>query len=364
MGTTTSTATAAQPQPPGRAGFWGSRLSHDDEEIPWLWQGYLAAGQITLLTSQWKSGKTTLLSVLLSRLRQGGSLAGLPVAQAKAVVVSEESSLQWRPRHAKLDLGHVFFYCRPFPGKPTADEWLGLLEDIAQRRRQDGVALAAIDTLATFLPGGNEASADSVLKALLPLQRLTELGMSVLLTHHPRKGTALPGQAARGSGAFAAFADIVVEMSRGAGIDDDDRRRRLLGFSRSELTPRQLVLQLNAEATDYTALGDFRDDDFAVHWQRLRLVLADAAAKLTRRQILDDWPADFPRPADSTLWTWLERACNLGQLRRQGSGRKTDPFRYWLPDQEQVWQQDPMLVLEQLLEDSHRQVLRDLAKPP
>src|SRR5450755_3582489 len=33
----------------------------------WLWQGYLRPGAVTLLTSLWKSGKSTLLSVLLSR---------------------------------------------------------------------------------------------------------------------------------------------------------------------------------------------------------------------------------------------------------------------------------------------------------
>src|SRR4051812_30907881 len=43
----------------------------------WLWHGYLAAGKLTLLTSQWKSGKTTLLAVLLARLAEGGNLAGL-----------------------------------------------------------------------------------------------------------------------------------------------------------------------------------------------------------------------------------------------------------------------------------------------
>jgi hypothetical protein len=32
------------------------------------------------------------------------------------------------------------------------------------------------------------------------------------------------------------------------------------------------------------------------------LVLEDADDKLTRRDILAQWPADFPRPADSTLW--------------------------------------------------------------
>src|SRR5262245_48030408 len=32
----------------------------------WLWQGYLLPGAVTLLTSLWKSGKTTLLAVLLA----------------------------------------------------------------------------------------------------------------------------------------------------------------------------------------------------------------------------------------------------------------------------------------------------------
>src|ERR1051325_6318306 len=51
---------------------------------PWLWHGSLAPGNVTLLTSQWKSGKTTLVSVLLDRMKAGGQLAGLPVAAGKA----------------------------------------------------------------------------------------------------------------------------------------------------------------------------------------------------------------------------------------------------------------------------------------
>jgi len=49
----------------------------------WVWQGYLAPGSITLLTSQWKAGKTTLLSVLLARMGDGGTLAGLPVRKGR-----------------------------------------------------------------------------------------------------------------------------------------------------------------------------------------------------------------------------------------------------------------------------------------
>jgi hypothetical protein len=55
---------------------------------------------------------------------------------------------------------------------------------------------------------------------------------------------------------------------------------------------------------------------------------------MKRREILRHWPSDFPRPAPATLWRWLERAQQLGLVRRDGLGSKTFPFRYWLPDRE------------------------------
>jgi hypothetical protein len=108
-------------------GFWGDQINQDDPHISWLWQGFLAAANVTLLTSQWKSGKTTLISILLSRLREPGSLAGVPIGPLKtgrAVIVSEETRAQWRIRHQKLDLRHVYFICQPFKGKPSLNEWL------------------------------------------------------------------------------------------------------------------------------------------------------------------------------------------------------------------------------------------------
>src|SRR5438105_115536 len=89
----------------------------------WLWDGYLAPGNVTLLTSQWKSGKTTLVAVLLSRMARGGQLAGLAVRPGRAVIISEESHLNWQQRNQKLHFGdNVSFLCRPFPGKPTVQE--------------------------------------------------------------------------------------------------------------------------------------------------------------------------------------------------------------------------------------------------
>jgi hypothetical protein len=115
---------AASPAPPPVAIdaplVWSVDFSAPDRQLPWLWQGYLAPGDITLLTSQWKSGKTTLISILLARLKAGGELAGLPLTPGKALVITEESTRLWRLRHHKLQFGdNVCWLCRPFRGGRT-----------------------------------------------------------------------------------------------------------------------------------------------------------------------------------------------------------------------------------------------------
>ena len=107
--------------------------------LRWLWHGYLAPGVVTLLSSQWKTGKTTLASVLLARMKAGGSLAGLAVAAGRAVVVSEEPAEQWVRRGGKLDLEeHVGWYCRPFRGRPRPGQWEALLERVAEEAARNG----------------------------------------------------------------------------------------------------------------------------------------------------------------------------------------------------------------------------------
>jgi AAA domain len=341
-------------------GFYGNQLEDNDAPVAWQWRGFLAGGQATLLTSQAKAGKTTLLSILLSRFKSGGELAGLPVAPTKAIVVSEESRLHWRPRHAKLDLSQVYFLCRPFAGKPTHEQWLGLLDHIAELRRRHGFGFLAIDTISRLLPAGSESSADACHKALDPLERLTDAGMSVLLDHHSRKGQASGGLAARGTSALGGIVDVTIEMGGCPGGDKNDRRRCLLGYSRSEQTPSQLVIELNAEGTDYAVKQALEADDFAANWQPLRLVLEYAQKKMDRREILEEWPADYARPGDATLWRWLDHAVDLGLILRQGIGRRGDPFRYWLPCAEEQFRFfNPAYDLLEQIDANNRKILAE-----
>src|SRR5580765_1543020 len=139
--------------------LWGhpDLSTASSHETTWLWQGYIALRQITLLTSQWKSGKTTLLSVLLARMKTGGDLAGSRVSPARAVIVSEESPDHWLRRAAGLGLtDHVGWFCRPFNARPTQAEWIDLIDRLAALYTERSVRLVAIDPLASILPAASE----------------------------------------------------------------------------------------------------------------------------------------------------------------------------------------------------------------
>src|SRR5581483_12161002 len=117
-------------------------------------------------------------------------------------VLSEESADLWVQRSQRFDFAdHVCWFCRPFQARPHLPEWVALLDHLLAMHRQDPLALVAIDPLASFFPVKSENDTDSMLEALLPLQRLTTEGVAVLVLHHPRKKARPDGQSARGSGA-------------------------------------------------------------------------------------------------------------------------------------------------------------------
>jgi hypothetical protein len=316
--------------------------------VDWLWEGYLAPRNVTLLTSQWKSGKTTLVAVLLSRLRQGGTFAGQPLRPGKALVVSEESADLWLARRKKLGFGDVRFLCRPFRGRPTAPQWQALIDHIAALHARQPRDLVVIDSLAYFFPGRTENVAAVMLEVLAPLTRLAEAGLSVLLLHHPRRRESARGQAARGSGGLMSFVDVLIEM-RGVGAGPTDRRRRLEAMSRYDQTPHDRVIELSADGTDYAGLGDLEGVSCAEDWEVLRGVLVRAERPLALREVAQGWPPHEAPPSEMTLWRRLTEAVNRGVLRREGAGHRHSPYRYFLPEMPEQWRQRQQEEIEQLM---------------
>jgi hypothetical protein len=116
-----------------------------------------------------------------------------------------------------------------------------------------------------------------------------------------------------------------------------DRRRRVRAVSRFEETPAERLIALNDAGTDYESLADAGTLEFTAGWEVLRMVLEDTRQKLTRREALRFWPPDHPKPSPPTAWAWLERAVAAGLVARDGTGRRNDPFRYWLPEREHLF---------------------------
>ncbi len=302
-------------------------------EKSWLWRGYLAPGQLTLLTSLWKSGKTTLLAVLLARMNDGGEFLGMPVRPAKVLVLSEENAALWRMRQERLPLGeHAQFILQPFAGKPTDAAWQALLDQTANVLGTEGGRLLVIDTVATLMPTGVETNADCMVRALAPLRRLADQGVAVWLMHHPHKGKSRAGEWSRGSGSLPASVDIVLEMHACGGDDPADRRRLLLGWSRHAETPRRLYIEWTPDGGDYRVLAEPPDPEFERGWSALRRVLLASPEPQPATAILHHWPPDCPPPSRATLHRWLARAVERQWLCCQASERRNAPYRYWLAE--------------------------------
>jgi hypothetical protein len=298
--------------------------------VAWLWHGYLARGNLTLLTSLWKAGKTTLLAGLLQRLGDGGDFLGRECSPAKAVVVSEESSELWAARSRNLPIGgHARLVSRPFRGRPTPDEWTALIDRFLDLQAANELDLLAIDPLAWFVPGRSESDPSILLEMLQPLQQLAAAGAAVLLLHHPRKKASAEGNSARGGGALLGFVDIILELHRVGGLRCDERRRRLIGLSRHAETPRRLVYEWEP-AGEFVAVPDPYETRYRENWEQVRAILAQLGTAATHQELLSDWPSDRERPAASVLYEWLNRAFDEKLVQREGTGRRGEPYRYRL----------------------------------
>jgi len=317
-------------------------MSTRQETKSWLWKGLLAPGETTLFTGLWKTGKSTLISVILSKMKDGGELAGLPVSRARVVIISEEPPAKWAERGHRVGFSdHLMWICRSFKGKPTHEEWLALIQQIADMHEQNPIDLVVIDSLANLSPMRSENDAGEMLKTVLPLQDLTKRNIAVLISHHPRKGTVLPGQAARGSGALSGYVDAIIEMHRFSTHHAKDRRRRLHAYSRHDETPPTTVLELNAEAADYLHLSGNGELDFARAWPIIHDMLenADIWQHLSCRHIHRHWPEGAVPPALRTIQQWLKQAAKDGIVERIGEGKRKDPYKYCLKGMICVWQE-------------------------
>jgi hypothetical protein len=312
-----------------------STLQGSSAKMPWLWHGYIARSSITLFTGLWKAGKTTVVCNLLNAFAEGGpgEFAGLPVAPSRILIITEESERDWMLRRDALGLGdHVAIISRPFVGRPYRPAWEGLIANVAAQVTTDAYDLVIIDSLPNLWPVQDENDAGQVITALSPLYGITKANAGVVLVAHPRKGDAGEGQAMRGSGATAAFADVIVEMRRYDPERRADNRRTLTAYSRYDDTPVELVLDFD-HATGYRAVGTKVEASAADRLAVIRSILHSGPPGLTAAEIYAAWPeGSVAKPGERTIKLDLEHAIELDatSIARTGKGVRGDAHRYHL----------------------------------
>jgi hypothetical protein len=296
----------------------------------WIWEGYIARGQKTLLTALWKSGKSTLIGWLLHDLAHGGGLtASSPTL--KILVVSEEHEFHWRRRRESLNLpANVNLVCLPFNGKASLAKWCSFIQRLTTYVARDGYGLVVLDTLASIWPVVNENDASEVMAAVLPLNGITQAGAALLLVHHPAKADGGEGRASRGSGALPGAVDIIVEMRRYARESPSDTRRVLNTFSRCPETPPEAVLELRPSG--YQVLGSkaatSQGDRLAILEQLLRTHGPSTQAELQSR-----WP-NQPGPGPETVRKDLEAGLESSRWHRRKEEKRGCPYVYWIDDRD------------------------------
>jgi hypothetical protein len=298
-----------------------SELPRTDPSMNWIWYGCIRRGAATMISAHPKVGKTTLISHLLRSLQDGGEFLGLTTQPARVLVLTEEDGPTIAERADIIGIGdHVAWYVRPFTSRPTMVEWREWVAATVRDCIDHRADLLIVDTLMRNMPLRDENNATEIDDALLPLWRLMETGVAIVVIHHLKKGGGPEGTGARGSSALMAWPEVTFELSRTNPDDVDCRQRTLRSNSRFRQTPVELVIELGDEG--YTVCGSLRDAEARGIHTAITHMLA-VGEPMSHYEI-----ATAMGRTRQTIESHLARMVDAGVLRRTGTGTRGDIHRY------------------------------------
>jgi hypothetical protein len=211
-------------------------LDEVPSEPPWLWEGMVAPGLVTMLSAPAFAGKSTLVGGLLRALDSGSDFLGLGTRSGAAVLVSEEPAYALRARRDRFGLGESgsFYLGRE---DVAGHLWPELITATTEWALETDARLLVVDSFAGLagLQEEQENDAAAVMKALKPLEVSAASGLAVLFLHHTnRQGRA------RGSTAFGAAADIAIRL-----VSKQNNQFELQTESRFQSSPPRLAGRLH-----------------------------------------------------------------------------------------------------------------------
>ena len=292
------------------------------EAAPWLVKPWVVRGGITMISGKAKlAGKTTWTLHLVKAILEGGKFLGEPACQGPVFYLTEERASSFVAALRRTGLaGRRDLIIRQHR---AGDTWPDVIRETISEARRVSAVLIVVDTLPVFagLAGDNENAAGYAREALDPLSGLDDI--AVVVEFHDRKSGGDPGDATRGSSAFAGAVDIIVDLRR-LGGDGQERRREIVAVGRFDDTPDRVIVELSDDG--YRLLGDAG----AVARKDAKDSIREALAlerHMTEKQLAEELG---DRVKKTTLGYTLREMLDTEEVARQGEGKKGSPYCYFL----------------------------------
>jgi len=310
-------------------------MLENQTEPKWLWDGILPQNGLSLLLAKPKVGKSVFAFNLALRVSRGEPFLGKSTTQGDVLYLALEESAEqvdknwdsFNKTNGEPSGGeHLYVH---FGSAPT--EALKKLEK-AIEMREIKPKLVVIDLLQKFARIKKIEDYAEVITAIEPIMDMARrLGCHILLTHHSPKGERELIESGLGSMGLTGSVDTVILIKKTPAPSDrrsfsTDQRYRKSGVENIkdwviDLKEDDITLELAGTISEVT------ETDAKEHILRLMGDIGKEGSFYTEPMTSEQIREEIKKSKAQTLG-YLKELFGDKKIRREGTGRKKDPFKY------------------------------------
>jgi KaiC/GvpD/RAD55 family RecA-like ATPase len=309
-------------------------LAEEPTKVEWLWQDYIAEGDLGMIVAYMKVGKSFFFYSLALAIARGELFLGRATKKSPVLILS----LEEHPRDVEKRIRKLGMKDEPIHihrGSIPSYE----LPEIRDYVKKHGIKIIFIDSLSYWWDIYNEIDNAEITKKLKPLVEFAhEDNVAVYLIHHTSKWGGRnditgeskgDGRSIRGGGAIFANVDQVIEIDRPLGGTQGRRILRTIG--RRAESPRELLIEavgnfelsVEEEGYEWRVIGHPTDVELDTRKEKLLSYLNSEPKSIKILEVESEIPSKALRQSLGSL-------CKEGRVLREGKGTRNDPHTYRL----------------------------------
>jgi hypothetical protein len=294
-----------------------SVVSEPVPETPWIWDGILPEGGMSLLAAKPKVGKTTLAIGLSVAISRGEAFLGRETQQAPVVYLAlEEKKSEIHKRLTAMGVSDepLSFHFGLAPSKGITE-----VDALVAETEAGMLVVDTLQKLARVKDLNDYAGVTKTLEPLLAVAR--NRNCHIILLHHAGKANdRTDGDEILGSTALLGAVDTGILLKK------RQHGRTLSTIQRyGEDIPETVFLL--GENFAITGGGTLQEAQKAETWEKIQSLL-EAQPDLAEKEILEHIKGSKAEISSALRWA-LNQVPPL--VKRWGDGKRGNPFRYQLP---------------------------------